>query len=452
MVDYRTASLRHAAYYVQVLYTLNANYLHGAEEQVDSLRNFDIELPNVLLARDKLPGLIAPINAKQEISEIDRSLLDICNTFPDAGAYLISVKLNALERIQWLKDSLLASQKLENNITTQAHLGNLGLAYYELGDLSQATEYFLRAFKLAEQIGDKYHQGAWLGNLGNIYAMTGDHEKAIEYHKRHLGLAQEINDVRGEGHALANLGVSFAYLGDVAHALENYKQFLKLAIKSGDRHEESQALINLGFAYYDVGDLESASNSFQSAWTITIELGDKLTQVLVMDGLADVQIDRGEYQAAIQTLQEAFNVLKETRDVGAELRLLQSLGNAYSASDDYQNALDVYSRQFALAESVGAKAGMCSALANQTSIYRHIGNLDYALEMGKKGLELAKIIKSLTDEAIIHWQFGLIYEERLEKKKAIVEMNKAIEFENKIASLEIEKHRKHLQNMILHQK
>lgn len=44
------------------------------------------------------------------------------------------------------------------------------MAYYQLGG-SQATEYFSQAFQLAEQIGDKYHQGAWLGNLGNIYAL-----------------------------------------------------------------------------------------------------------------------------------------------------------------------------------------------------------------------------------------------------------------------------------------
>jgi tetratricopeptide (TPR) repeat protein len=207
MPDHRRASLLHAAYYLQVLYKQNDGYIQGGKEQVNSLRNFDIELPNVFLARDTLPVLVAQIGTKQELSEADRALLDICNTFPDAGAYLISMKLNATERIRWLSDALQASQKLENNVTTQAHLGNLGLAYHELGDLSRDTEYFGQALQLAEKNGDKYHQGVWLGNLGNIYSLIGDHEKAIEYHERHLDLSREISDARGEGHDLANLSL-----------------------------------------------------------------------------------------------------------------------------------------------------------------------------------------------------------------------------------------------------
>jgi hypothetical protein len=57
-------------------------------------------------------------------------------------------------------------------------------------------------------------------------------------------------------------------------------------------------------------------------------------------------------------------------------------------------ALTTLSRVYALAESVGAKAAICDALADRTSVYRHAGNLDLALETGQKGLELAKEINS----------------------------------------------------------
>jgi len=447
MPDYMSASLLYATHYLQVLYTQNKGYWDGGKEQAGSLRNFDIEFSNVLFARNKLPDLIARINKKQKLSGIDLALLDICNAFPDAGAYLISVKLNATERIRWLHDALQASQKLKNNITTQAHLGNLGLAYYQLGELSPATEYFSQAFQLAEQIGDKYHQGAWLGNLGNIYALMGDHERAIEYHERHLGLMREIKDARGEGHALANLGVSYAYLGNVSKAIENYKQFLDLAIKNGDRREESQALMNLGFAYFDVGDLDSASSSLKSALEITVELGDRSTQSLVMGGLADVAIDRKEYRNAIRTLNEAIDILQEAYDVESELRLIQSLGNAYSASEDYDNALKTFSRLYTLADATGAKAAMCSALVNQTSIYREKGDLARAMKIGEKGLDLAIEIHSLSNEAFVRWQVGLIYEASGELTKAIGEMETAVKIEARIESVEVEQHQIYFRNI-----
>jgi tetratricopeptide (TPR) repeat protein len=447
MPSHKLASFLHAAYYLRVLYDLNADYLQGGKEQIDSLTNFEHERLNVFAARDKLPELATQIDRKQPLSEIDRALLDMCNTFPDAGAYLISMKLNATVRIRWLMDALQASRELENDVTAQAHLGNLGLAYSELGDLSLAIQYFTQALQLAEKLGDKYHQGAWLGNLGNNYALMGDHEKAIEYHKRHLALAREIQDTRGEGHALANLGVSYAYFGNAPKALEHYQQYLALAVKSGDRREESQALMNLGFACFDMGDLDAAERSLKAALSISGELGDQSTQSFVMGGLADIQIERGEYPLAIRALQQAIGILQNTYNINVELHLLHSLGNAYSASEDYDHALETYSRLYTLAESVGARAAMCSALTNQISVYRRMGNLARALKIGKKGLALAKEVNSLSDEAFIRWQTGLIYEARAKKDKARVEMELAIEIESKIGSLEIEQHRNHIRDL-----
>lgn len=448
MPNRKTAALLHGAYYLRVLDGLNDLYLQGGESQTDSLKKLDVEFPNILSARKNMVDAVSNVEVPQEIGATDRALLDLCNAFPDAGAYLINVKLNSLERVRWLQDALNASLKLRNDVTTQAHLGNLGLAYYELGQLPQAVDHLLRAIQLAEQIGDKYHQGAWLGNLGNTYAIIGDHDKAIEYYEQHLKLSKEINDVRGERHVLANLGVSYAHLGNMPKAIEYYKRFLELAVQSKDRREESQALMNLGFAYYDLGDLEEADRLLQTAQEISIELGDKLTQCLVMGGLADIHIDRKDFQIAIKILTQAIELLKETHNVGAELRLLQSLGNAYTASDDYQNALATCLHVYQLAESIGAKAGMCNALANQISLYRDMGDHASAVRIGRQALDLARQIHSPSNEAFIRWQLALIDEANGENKKAEAEMKAVIEMEGQFGSLDIEKHREHLNNLI----
>src|SRR5688500_10334054 len=103
MPSLRNASLRHAAYYVQVLYQQNQDYLRGGKHQVSSLRQFEVELPNLRTVQEKLHSLLAPLEEKPELSQMDQALLDIYNTIPDAGAYLISLKLSARERIKWLE-------------------------------------------------------------------------------------------------------------------------------------------------------------------------------------------------------------------------------------------------------------------------------------------------------------------------------------------------------------
>jgi tetratricopeptide (TPR) repeat protein len=179
-----------------------------AGETASALIDFDHNQVNIQSAQKWLSEYTTSISDDQiQSDEIARVLIDLCNAYPDAGAYLISFRMGAYERIRWLQAGLQASQRLENLETTQAHLGNLGLAYYELGNFPTAIQYFERALKLAEQIGDQYHQGAWLGDLGNIYAIKGEHKKAIEYHEYHLRIARQIEDERGEGHALANLSI-----------------------------------------------------------------------------------------------------------------------------------------------------------------------------------------------------------------------------------------------------
>lgn len=444
------ANLRHAILYLQQLDAANDRYQVGGNEASLALLDFDHNRPNICSAQKWLAEYASGIEDEQiQSDKTAHVILDLCNAYPDAGAYLINLRLSASERIQWLKPALNASQRLGNAITTQAHSGNLGLAHNEMGDFHSASKHFESALQLAEQIGDKHHQGAWLGDLGNIFSTTGDHEKAIEYHERHLHLAREINDTRGEGHALANLGVSHAYLGNVTKAIENYKQFLDLAIQRGDRREESQALMNLGFAYFDLGNFEEADRSLHAALQIAIELGDKLTQCLVMGGMADINIDCKEYQIAIRTLQRAFELLKETPDIRAELRLLQSLGNAHTGSDDYQRALETYTRLYVLAESVGSKAGMCSALANQISIHRFLGNFSLALKLAEDGVKISEEINSLSDKAFILWQMGLIYEAQGAKEKALNEFESAIRIEAQISMHDLASHRQYLEQLKL---
>jgi tetratricopeptide (TPR) repeat protein len=447
MPDLIQAHLRHTIHYLRKLEAANDQYLAGYRESMSALADFDHNQTNIYAAQKWLGEYSSAISQEQILSdEISRNIVDLCNAFPDAGAYLISFRLGPHERIRWLQVALNASKRLENPVTTQAHLGNLGLAYSELGKLSLATDYFKQAMKLAEQIDDRYHQGAWLGNLGNVYARLGEHQKAIEYHQQHLGIAKDIKDARGEGHALANLGVSFAFLGKSEKALQYYKQCLNLAVQRGDHWDQSQALLNIGLAYFDIGDFEASKNNLEAALEICIGLNDPLTQALVMGGLADIRIEQNAYDAAVETLKQALQILKSNHpDIGAELRLLQSLGNAYNANNDYPQALNIYSQLYKLAESIGAKASMCSALSNQTSIYRAMGNLDHALDLGVRCLQLSKEVKSMSSEAFIRWQLGLIYQTLGEKKKAIQEMEAAIQIETQISSIDLMTHKNYLE-------
>ena len=68
--------------------------------------------------------------------------------------------------------------------------------------------------KIAIEIGDRAGEGRAYGNLGNAYFSLGDFRKAIEYHEKDLKIAIEIGDRAGEGRAYGNLGNAYFSLGD----------------------------------------------------------------------------------------------------------------------------------------------------------------------------------------------------------------------------------------------
>src|SRR6185436_6216877 len=70
------------------------------------------------------------------------------------------------------------------------------------------------ALQAARQLGRRAWEGTALGNLGLAYADLGETRRAIEFHEQDLAIAREIGDRRGEGRTLGNLGVAYADLGE----------------------------------------------------------------------------------------------------------------------------------------------------------------------------------------------------------------------------------------------
>ena len=56
--------------------------------------------------------------------------LQLCFDFPNAGAYVLELRLHPRERIAWLEAGLRSAQKRENKEEEGVMLGNLGLAYW----------------------------------------------------------------------------------------------------------------------------------------------------------------------------------------------------------------------------------------------------------------------------------------------------------------------------------
>ena len=87
------------------------------------------------------------------------------------------------------------------------------------------------------KIVDRRGEGNALGNLGLAYSDLGEYQKAIEYYEQALEIAREIGDKQGEGNALCNLGVAYDFLGEYQKAIKYHTQYLEIARK-GESYDD----------------------------------------------------------------------------------------------------------------------------------------------------------------------------------------------------------------------
>ena len=97
-------------------------------------------------------------------------------------------------------------KRITDPALTVAHLGNLGLCHYRLGDYRQAIDLHTQALAIARDTHNRQAEGTELSNLGNCHRRLGDYRQAIDLLTQALAIARDIGDRQGEARDLGTLG------------------------------------------------------------------------------------------------------------------------------------------------------------------------------------------------------------------------------------------------------
>ena len=183
--------------------------------------------------------------------------------------------------------------------------GNLGSAYYRIGQVQRAISFYEQALAIERKLKNRWGEGAWLGNLGSCYSDLGQTARAIEYYEQALAIQREIGNRRSEGVFAGNLGNCYFALGQTARAIEHYEQALVIARETGDRALENRNLENIGRVLIYQGKWDNAIAQFIQAIQIADEIGDLQTQNEARHGLALTQFYSGDLSASFVTISAA---------------------------------------------------------------------------------------------------------------------------------------------------
>jgi tetratricopeptide (TPR) repeat protein/CHAT domain-containing protein len=333
-----------------------------------------------------LGNLVFPINRRGEV-----------NTLGNLGIAYINLG-NYAKAIEYGQQQLAIAREIKDRDGEGTALGNLGVAYRSLGNYAKAIEYIQQSLAIAREIKDRDGEGIALGNLGSAYRSLGNYAQAIEYSQQSLAIAREIKDRLGEGAELTNLGIAYRSLGNYAKAIEYAEQSLAIAREIKDREAEGKALVNLGIAYDSLGDYAKAIEYAQQHLAIAREIKDRRGEGNALGNLGIAYQFLGNYAKAIEYSQLSLAIAREIKNRQGESRALGILGLAYDSLGNYAKAIEYSQLSLAIAREIKNRQGEALALGILGGAYDSLGNYGKAIEYAQQRLAIAREIKDRQGE------------------------------------------------------
>ena len=152
-----------ARVYCDVLAKAEKLYKQGGDAQISGLAAFDRAKESIL------HGWKCVVDRLGE----DKQAAEMCLDYAQLGARVCNLRLSPHQQIQLCEAAIKASKALKDQRKLANAIGNLGLAYHELGNYRKAIEQFRKQLALAKKIEDKGGVENALANLGRAYLDMG---------------------------------------------------------------------------------------------------------------------------------------------------------------------------------------------------------------------------------------------------------------------------------------
>jgi two-component system, NarL family, sensor kinase len=111
---------------------------------------------------------------------------------------------------------------------------NAGSEWQYLSDLETAADYYLKAVKLGEDIGNKKIQRVANNNLASVFNSLQQYEKGKQYAEKSLVIAKELKDDYAAASSTINIATSESFLKEYNQSLAHFKEVELLGKKMED--------------------------------------------------------------------------------------------------------------------------------------------------------------------------------------------------------------------------
>jgi CHAT domain-containing protein len=247
------------------------------------------------------------------------------------------------EAADWSRSAYSIALTLGGEDIGQVALGNIGWAYYELGDAERSLKFFLDAERSALNLGDVLFQIKWATTAGHVYQETGDLMQASQRFGEALSLAKQINSKEDIINSCEDLMEASIDAGKLDEALAYLQQLDPLVRANGNRLDALKMMLARGRIAAVRHDDKQAEAIFlavehdpASQTSKRLAAEHQLARLYESEG--DITAADRMYRTTLATFESARAQLKK------EDSKLPFLANAASIYDDYIHFLVIHGK------------------------------------------------------------------------------------------------------------
>ena len=256
---------------------------------------------------------------------------------------------------------------------------------------------FNSAIELARKINSPEHELKCLRQMSLNYHKLEKFVQFCRLNKAGLEIAKRLNHKKEQGRCLNNIGIYFYAIEYYSRALIYFDEALSITHETFDnKFDLSACLNNIGLVYRELGSYEKASPQFEEALAIDRDLNDKEGMCIDLNNLGTVFHRKAKNHGRINDLLVALNyylnsleIVKDGSSRKLEVDILNNIGLVYATLGKKSLSLKYFQSAMKKAEFLKYPYEMCNISSNIGYVQLELGAHVQAQASFKKSIKLA---------------------------------------------------------------
>ncbi|OPJ55444.1 tetratricopeptide repeat protein [Alkalithermobacter paradoxus] len=292
--------------------------------------------------------------------------------------------------IDMLQQSLLSNVKISN-------IDGMIRCYIELGKIYMKEKLYkvsLSKFVQVENIFKEHDiknyeiEKELYTNIAYCYMKLGDNSKSLQYAKEVEVIDEKVKNIINKGNNLLLIGSNFLDVGDYDKAKEYLNEAVKIFEEENKKNEQALTYLKVSKIYSKLQKDEEALEYIKKAYIIKREYEDEEVVEILFEYIKKL-IHFGDFENAKRYSKRALSISIKLKDKTLEYKSLKYYSKVHKQEGNMEAAIEIMKKCLDIASQMNDKKKLANIYFELADVYSNISK-EEELKYYSKGIKLYK--------------------------------------------------------------